>query len=57
MENSYNRILMTEGKMKLDKPKVESARDVGVILKVGNNGDITSRGNGSLEDKVSNLII
>lgn len=56
MENGCKRILASEVKIKLDEPRVESARDIGVILKVGSNGDITTKGNEPLEDKFINII-
>lgn len=43
-----NRILVPEAKKALDKFKMESAREVGVNLKEGYNGDLTSREAGSV---------
>ena len=45
---SRNRILVPEAKQALDKFKMESAREVGVNLKDGYNGDLTSREAGSV---------
>lgn len=43
-----NRLAVPEAKAALDKFKMESAREVGVDLKNGYNGDLTSRQNGSV---------
>jgi len=43
-----NRILVPEAKKALDKFKMESAREVGVNLKEGYNGDLTSKEAGSV---------
>jgi len=45
---SRNRILVPEAKKALEKFKMESAREVGVNLKEGYNGDLTSREAGSV---------
>ena len=45
---SRNKILVPEAKQALDKFKMESAKEVGVNLKNGYNGDLTSRQNGSV---------
>jgi small acid-soluble spore protein D (minor alpha/beta-type SASP) len=43
-----NRKLVPEAKAGLDKFKMEAARDVGVNLTDGYNGNLTSRENGSV---------
>jgi small acid-soluble spore protein D (minor alpha/beta-type SASP) len=48
MANRNNRVLVPQAKAGLDKFKLEAAREVGVNLKEGYNGDLTSRENGSV---------
>lgn len=48
MSNRNNRVLVPEAKAGLDRFKMESAREVGVDLKEGYNGDITAREAGSV---------
>ncbi|MDP4143141.1 MAG: alpha/beta-type small acid-soluble spore protein [Bacillota bacterium] len=48
MSNRSNRVLVPQAKEKLDQFKMESAREVGVPLSQGYNGDLTSRENGSV---------
>lgn len=48
MANSNNRVLVPEAKEALNKFKMESANEVGVNLKQGYNGDLTSRQAGSI---------
>ncbi|RMC99538.1 alpha/beta-type small acid-soluble spore protein [Clostridium autoethanogenum] len=49
MANSRgNRVLVPQAKEALNKFKMESAREVGVDLKDGYNGDLTSREAGSV---------
>ncbi len=48
MSNSSNRAVVTEAKSALDKFKFEVANEIGVPLKNGYNGDLTSRQNGSV---------
>ncbi len=43
-----NNIMVPEAKAALDKFKMESASEVGVNLKQGYNGDLTSREAGSI---------
>jgi len=43
-----NRVLVPEAKAGLNKFKMEAAREVGVNLTDGYNGDLTSRENGSV---------
>lgn len=45
---SRNRVLVPEAKAGLDKFKMEAAQEVGVNLKEGYNGDLTSREAGSI---------
>ena len=46
--SSRNRVLVPQAKQGLDKFKMEAAREVGVSLSDGYNGDLTSRQNGSV---------
>jgi hypothetical protein len=48
MASRNNRVLVPQAKAGLDKFKLEAAREVGVNLKEGYNGDLTSRENGSV---------
>lgn len=48
MSNSSNKVVVTEAKSALDKFKFEVANEIGVPLKDGYNGDLTSRQNGSV---------
>ncbi len=48
MSNSSNRAVILEAKSALDKFKFEVANEIGVPLKDGYNGDLTSRQNGSV---------
>lgn len=48
MARSSNRIVVPEAKEALQKFKMEAANDVGVSLKQGYNGDLTSRQAGSI---------
>jgi len=43
-----NKALVPQAKAGLDKFKMEAAREVGVTLNEGYNGDLTSRENGSV---------
>jgi len=43
-----NRTLVPEARAGLNKFKMEAAKEVGVDLKEGYNGDLTSRQNGSV---------
>jgi len=45
---SYNKALVPEAKEGLNKFKMEAAQEVGVNLKQGYNGDLTSREAGSV---------
>lgn len=48
MARSSNRIVVPEAKEAMQKFKMEAASDVGVSLKQGYNGDLTSRQAGSI---------
>lgn len=48
MSNSSNRAAVPEAKGALDRFKYEVASEIGVPLKDGYNGDLTSRENGSV---------
>ena len=48
MANRSNRVLVPQAKQGLNQFKMESAREVGVNLKEGYNGDLTSREAGSV---------
>ncbi|WP_123053350.1 alpha/beta-type small acid-soluble spore protein [Clostridium sp. JN-1] len=48
MPSNNNRVLVPEAKEELNQFKMESAKEVGVDLKNGYNGDLTSRQNGSV---------
>ena len=48
MSNSSNRAVIPEAKSALDKFKFEVANEIGVPLKEGYNGDLTSKQNGSV---------
>lgn len=48
MASRGNRVLIPEAREGLNRFKMESAREVGVDLKPGYNGDLTSRENGSV---------
>jgi hypothetical protein len=48
MASRSNRVLVPQAKAGLDKFKMEAAREVGVTLKEGYNGDLTSREAGSV---------
>lgn len=46
--SSRNRVLVPEAREGLNRFKMEAAREVGVNLKEGYNGDLTSREAGSI---------
>ncbi len=46
--NSSNNFVVPEAKAAMDKFKMEAANEVGVQLKKGYNGDLTSREAGSI---------
>lgn len=45
---SSNKIVVPEAKAAMEKFKMEAASEVGVNLKQGYNGDLTSKQNGSV---------
>ncbi|WP_411679528.1 small, acid-soluble spore protein, alpha/beta type [Clostridium thailandense] len=48
MANRSNKVLIPQAKEGLNRFKMESAKEVGVNLKEGYNGDLTSREAGSV---------
>ncbi|MEG2174506.1 MAG: alpha/beta-type small acid-soluble spore protein [Oscillospiraceae bacterium] len=48
MAKNYNNIVVPEAKEAMEKFKMEAANEVGVTLKQGYNGDLTSRQAGSV---------
>lgn len=48
MSNNNNKVLVPEAKEALNKFKMEAASEVGVNLKEGYNGDLTSKQAGSV---------
>ena len=48
MSNNGNKIVVPEAREAMDKFKMEAANEVGVSLKQGYNGDLTSRQAGSI---------
>ena len=46
--NSSNRIVVPEARQAMDRFQMEAANEVGVTLKEGYNGDLTSRQAGSI---------
>ncbi|GLC31589.1 alpha/beta-type small acid-soluble spore protein [Clostridium omnivorum] len=48
MSRRNNRTLVPQAREGLDRFKMEAAREVGVSLNEGYNGDLTSRENGSV---------
>lgn len=48
MSSNNNKVLVPGAKEALNQFKMESAKEVGVDLKNGYNGDLTSRQNGSV---------
>lgn len=48
MKNSRNNLVVPEARAAMEKFKMEAANEVGVNLKQGYNGDLTSREAGSV---------
>jgi hypothetical protein len=48
MSNNSNKVLVPEAKEALNRFKMEAASEVGVTLKEGYNGDLTSKQAGSV---------
>lgn len=55
--NSSNNFVVPEAKAAMDKFKMEAANEVGVQLKKGYNGDLTSREAGSIGGQMVNNIL
>ena len=53
---SSNKALVPEAKEALDRFKMEAATEVGVNLKQGYNGDLTSRQAGSIGGQMVNMM-
>ena len=57
MSNSNNKGVMTQkGREALEKFKMESANELGIDLKQGYNGDLTSREAGSIGGSMVNMM-
>ena len=54
---SKNKIMVPEAKQAMENFKMEAAREVGVDLKQGYNGDLTSRQAGSVGGQMVNMMI
>jgi len=54
---SKNKIMVPEAKQAMENFKMEAAREVGVDLKQGYNGDLTSRQAGSVGGQMVNLMM
>ena len=54
MSNNSNKVLVPEAKEALNKVKMEAAAEVGVNLKQGYNGNLTSREAGSVGGQMVN---
>lgn len=52
MSNRHNRFLSPEAKARLDQLKIESAREIGVDLKEGYAGNLTSKEAGYMVKKM-----
>lgn len=52
-----SRVLVPEAKAKLDKFKMESAKEVNVNLNESYNGDLTSRENGSVGGQMTKKMV
>ena len=57
MSKKSNRINVPEARAAMDKFKMEAANEVGVNLKNGYNGDLTSREAGSVGGQMVNKMI
>ena len=54
MSNNSNKVLVPEAKEALNRFKMEAASEVGVTLKEGYNGDLTSKQAGSVGGQMVN---
>ncbi|MBU3098579.1 MULTISPECIES: alpha/beta-type small acid-soluble spore protein [Clostridium] len=52
-----NKTLVPQAKAGLNKFKMEAAKEVGVNLKEGYNGDLTSRQNGSVGGQMTKKMV
>ncbi|APC41201.1 alpha/beta-type small acid-soluble spore protein [Clostridium estertheticum] len=52
-----NKTLVPQAKAGLNKFKMEAAKEVGVDLKEGYNGDLTSRQNGSVGGQMTKKMV
>lgn len=52
-----NKILIPEAKKNLQQFKMESAKEVGVTLNDGYNGDLTSKANGSVGGQMTKKMV
>lgn len=57
MSRNNNRVLVPEARQGLDRFKMEAAREVGVNLSEGDNGDKTSRQNGSVGGQMTKRMV
>ena len=57
MANSSNKSVVPEAREALNRFKMEAAKEVGVNLNNGYNGDKTSRENGSVGGQMVNMMI
>ena len=57
MAKSNNKIVVPEAKAAMEKFKMEAANEVGVNLKQGYNGDLSSREAGSVGGQMVNLMM
>lgn len=55
--NSSNNVVVPEARAAMDRFKMEAANEVGVQLKEGYNGDLTSRQAGSIGGQMVNLMM
>ena len=55
--NSSNKMVVPEAKAAMEKFKMEAASEVGVPLKQGYNGDLTSRQAGSIGGQMVKKVI
>ena len=54
---SKNKIMVPEAKQAMENFKMEAAREVGVDLKQGYNGDLTAKQAGSIGGQMVNLMM
>ena len=56
MSKSSNSVVVPAARAALDRFKMEAASEVGVTLKAGDNGDLTSRQAGSIGGQMVNVM-